>query len=266
MIVSMADAVLHRWFRQPTRMTMTRMPHARSLPASILPVLKLPALKPSRPSRSLAAAVTVGMVALIWPAASPAQWGGGFGFNRGGYASTAGQAASYGMSEMMRAQGYQNLENSQAAKNWQEAKTLEMQNRMRWTETYFEMRKTNREATAAENGPPVTHEQAIRIAKMGLPPRLGSTQLDPVTGHIEYPMVLTAAVFAPYRDELNKLFAERASSGGSLQFEQHQQIQRTVSKFIDVLKENVNNYSAGDYGRARTFLDSIANESRFPAG
>jgi hypothetical protein len=51
-----------------------------------------------------------------------------------------------------------------------------------------------------------------------------------------------------------------------MQYEQYQQIQRTVSKFIDALKENVNDYSAGDYGRARTFLDSIASEARFPAG
>jgi hypothetical protein len=39
-----------------------------------------------------------------------------------------------------------------------------------------------------------------------------------------------------------------------------------VSKFIDVLKENVGKYAAGDYGRARTFLDSLAHESRFPSG
>ena len=104
------------------------------------------------------------------------------------------------------------------------------------------------------------------MAKMGLPPRLGSTQLDPVTGHIEYPMVLTSRQFAPYREELDKLFADRASAGGSMQYEQYQQIQRTVSKFIDALKETVNDYSAGDYGRARTFLDSIASEARFPAG
>jgi hypothetical protein len=215
--------------------------------------------------RGLALATAIGTVALLWPATSPAQWGG-FGFNRGGYASTAGQAASYGMSEMMRAQGYQNLENSEAAKNWQEAKTLEMQNRLRWTETYFEMRKTNREAQAAEAGPRVTHEQAIRMAKMGMPPRLGSTQLDPVTGHIEYPLVLTAPQFAPYREQLDKLFADRASSGGSLQYEQFQQIQGTVSKFIQALRENVDNFPASDYGRARTFLDSIANESRLPSG
>jgi len=143
---------------------------------------------------------------------------------------------------------------------------MEIQNRLRWTETYFEMRKTNREAQAAEATPHVTHEQTIRMAKMGLPPRLGSTQLDPVTGHIEYPMVLTAPQFTSYREELDRLFADRASSGGSTQYEQYQQIQGTVSKFIDALKENIDNFSAGDYGRARTFLNSIANEARFPSG
>ena len=73
-------------------------------------------------------------------------------------------------------------------------------------------------------------------------------------------------MFAPYRAELDKLFADRAASGGSMQFEQYQEIQKTVSRFIEALKQHVNDFAAGDYGRARTFLDSIANESRFPAG
>lgn len=211
-----------------------------------------------------AVSAVTGAAILLSGSPAVAQWG--MGFNRGGYASTAGQAAAYGMSEMMRAQGAQNLENSEAAKNWQNAKTEEIQNRMRWTETYFEMRKSNRDARAAEAGPPVTQEQAIRMAKMKAPPRLPSTQLDPVTGHIEYPIVLKDTVFAPYRTELDKLFANRAASGGSLQYEDYQEIQRTVSKFIDVLKDNVSKYAAGDYGRARTFLDSLAHESRFPSG
>lgn len=195
-----------------------------------------------------------------------AQWGGGYGFNRGGFASTAGQAAAYGMSEMMRARGYENLENSQAAMNWQKAKTLEIENRLRWTETYFEMRKKNREARAAEEGPRVTQEQAIRMAQQAAPPRLGSTQLDPVTGHIQYPPVLQDSVFEPYRAELDKLFSDRAASGGSIQYEEYRQIQKTVSKFIDALKEQVKNYPAGDYGKARTFLNSLSHELSFPAG
>jgi hypothetical protein len=203
------------------------------------------------------------LAALAGPAA--AQWGG-FGYRRGGYASTASQGAAYGMSEMMRAQGYENLQNSEAAKNWEDVKTLDIQNKMRWTETYFEMRKTNREARAAEAGPAITHDQAIRMAKMGAPPRLVSTQLDPITGHIEYPMVLQDDIFAPYREELDKLFAKRASSGGSISFNEFEEIQSTVANFTEALKEHVNKYPAGEYGRARTFLDSLRHEASLPSG
>jgi len=193
-----------------------------------------------------------------------AQWG--MGFNRGGYASTAGQAADYGMSEVLRAQGARNLDNSEAAKNWEDAKTLQIQNRLRWTETYFEMRKVNREARAAEAGPAITQEQAIRMAKMKSPSRLGSTQLDPVTGHINYPMILTADTYTDYRKRLDTLFSERAASGGSIRYEQFQDIQTTVSQFIDALKKRVTEYAAADYGPARTFLESLAHEARMPSG
>ena len=219
----------------------------------------------SAPAATLRSRFALAALALVVPSAAFAQWGG-YGFNRGGYASTAGQAASYGMSEMMRAQGTENLLNSEAAKNWEEAKTLEYQNRMRWTETYFEMRKVNREARAAEAGPPITQEQAVRMAKMAAPARLNSTQLDPATGHINYPIVLLDTPYTPYREHLDGLFADRAASGGSVSYEKFQEIQTTVSQFIDALKQNVKKYASGDYGVARTFLDSLANEARMPAG
>lgn len=193
-------------------------------------------------------------------------WGGGYGGFGGGWASTAQQGADMGLASVVRAQGYANLKNSEAAKNWEEAKTMEMQNRLRWTETYFEMRKVNREKRADEAGPPITHEQAISLAKMKAPPRLQSTQLDPVTGHIEYPLVLTQDIYKQYRDRLDSLFANRAASGGSIRYEDFQAIQTTVSQFIETLQKHVNEYAAGDYGRARTFLDSLANEARSPAG
>ncbi len=212
--------------------------------------------------------VVSGAWASIFAPGVVAQWGGfGMGgWGMGGWASTAQQGAADGVAAVVRSEGYANLKNSEAAKNWEDAKTKEIENKMRWTETYFEMRKTNREARAAEAGPPVTQEQAIRMAKMAAPPRLGSTQLDPVTGHIQYPPVLQDDIFKPYREELDTLFANRAATGGSVQYEEIRQIQDTVSKFIEVLKENVGNYAAGDYGRARTFLDSLAHESRLPAG
>lgn len=73
---------------------------------------------------------------------------GRLGWGGGNFASTAGQAADYGMASMMRAQGYQNLQNSEAAKNFQSAQSQQIDNRKKWTETYFDMRKTNRKARA----------------------------------------------------------------------------------------------------------------------
>jgi hypothetical protein len=211
-------------------------------------------------------AIAVVILATL-PAARPAsgQWGGGWGFNRGGYASTAQQAAAYGVSEMLRAQGVNNMENAEAAKGWEEAKTLNMQNKLRWTETYFEMRKVNREARAAEAGPPMTQEQAIRLARMGAPSRLDSTQLDPVTGHIHYPLLLMQDTYAQYRDTLDKIFSERASSA-SLRYEQFQTIQQTIADFIAKLTANIKEYPPADYGSARNFLESLAHEARMPAG
>ena len=193
-------------------------------------------------------------------------WGGGFGGWGMNWASTAQQGADMGLASVVRSQGYANLKNSEAAKNWEEAKTMEMQNRLRWTETYFEMRKVNREKRADEAGPPITHDQAIALAKMQAPPRLQSTQLDPVTGHIQYPLILTQDIYKQYRDRLDTLFANRAASGGSIRFEDFQAIQSTVSQFIETLQQHVGDYTAGDYGKARNFLDSLANEARSPAG
>lgn len=205
-------------------------------------------------------AAVVACASLATPA--EAQWGR-WGM-MGGYASTAGQAADYGMAQVIRSQGYANLQNSEAAKNWEDAKTKEIDNREKWTNTYFQMRKDNRAARAEERGPPITQEQAIRLAHTRAPPRLTTTQLDPVTGHITYPLVLTDSVYEPYRENVDRLFAERASSGGSVSYDQFEEIQQAVNDFADALKQHVDKYAAGDYGSARTFLTSLAHEARFP--
>jgi hypothetical protein len=79
-------------------------------------------------------------------------------------------------------------------------------------------------------------------------------------------MILTDDGYKAYRDRLDSLFAHRAETGGSIQYSDYQAIQQTVSKFIDALKTRVKDYPAGDYGRARTFLDSLANEASMPSG
>ncbi|RLS32954.1 MAG: hypothetical protein DWH80_03895 [Planctomycetota bacterium] len=225
--------------------------------------------------RIVAVVCTGFIVSIAEPLSVFAQGGGyGGGYRRGGYASTAGQAAAYGMSEVIRAQGYANMQNSAAAKNWEQAKTMEIQNRELWTNTYFKMREENSNARRKEQSRNVltdaekeaNHDRMIRVAKMSSTPRLRSTQLDPVTGHIEYPLILTDDRYASYREKLDALFSERATSGGSLQYSQYLAIQNAVQQFIDALKSQVGKVPAGDYGSARTFLNSLARETKYSSG
>jgi hypothetical protein len=212
------------------------------------------------------AAFLLGIAAALSALPVEARWGGGYGGWGMNWSSTAQEGADRGLAAVVQAQGHANLQNSEAAKNWEEAKTLEIQNRLRWTETYFEMRQVNRDKRAEEAGPRVTQEQAIRLAKMAAPPRLRSTQLDPVTGHIEYPLILTQDIYKQYRERLDSLFAQRAASGGSIRYDDFKAIENTVSQFVELLQQHVSEYAAGDYGQARNFLDSLVNEARQPPG
>ena len=67
-------------------------------------------------------------------------------------------------------------------------------------------------------------------------------------------------------EQLDTLFAHRAASGGSMPYSDYQAIQQTVGQFINALTRRINEYTAGDYGRAKNFLDSLGNEAKMPAG
>ena len=98
----------------------------------------------------------------------------------------AGNAMN-GMANVISAQGQRNLSNSAAAINLTQARKNEIQNRQQWTNTYFDMRNTQRQQMAAERGPRSTPEQLARIAKNGTPDPLAPNQMDPVTGRLYWP-------------------------------------------------------------------------------
>ena len=72
---------------------------------------------------------------LVLPLAAQMGGMGRRGYGGGNFASTAQQGADYGMASMMKAQGYQNLQNSEAAQNYQSAQSQQIDNRKKWTET-----------------------------------------------------------------------------------------------------------------------------------
>lgn len=181
----------------------------------------------------------------------------------GGFGGTVASAAAMGYAQMLRAAGQANLSNSQAAINWEKAKTLEIQNRKLWTETYFKMREINREARLLEEGPRVTSEQANAFAHAAAPRKLDIHELDPVTGHITYPEVLLDHTYDSLRRDVDDFFADRARHA-SVDFYDRQHVRTVLQLLHGELQRHIDDYQAGDYGLAATFLDSLEAETHGP--
>lgn len=199
------------------------------------------------------------------------RWYGGFGRYGNPYymdnrASTPAEGYARGMADMTRAAGQANLMNSAAAINAEEARSLELDNRLKATDTYFEMRRINREARDAERRPPPSSEVAFRRAQEVTPPELSATQLDRVTGQIEWPMLLMQDRYAQTRVELERLFEIRSEEGGSIGMDTYQEILAACNRLKAELKANIRDYPPNDYLSASRFIDSLSFEARFPTG
>lgn len=184
--------------------------------------------------------------------------GGGWGWG-GGHASTAEQGMMEGMASMMQAAGARNLMNAQAAGFVEDARRKNIDNRMYGTDAYFQMRKTNREARAAEAGPKPTQEDLQRYARQRAPSRLSPSELDPLTGAISWPAVLRDEEYKAYRDQIEALYQKQVQAG-YLTGAQRGEAQQAVAAMQADLKKNLKSYVPQDYVQAKKFTEGLNYE------
>jgi hypothetical protein len=91
------------------------------------------------------------------------------------------------------------------------------------------------------------------------------SQLDPVTGALAWPDALTTDDYTDSRQELDKLFAERASASGAIGYKKVTEIRKTAEAMSAKLKKSIADIPTGDYIAASSFLTSLAEEARYPA-
>ncbi len=72
-----------------------------------------------------------------------------------------------GMSEAIRAEGQYNLLTSEAAINAQQAASMDIDNQVKWTNAYFEMRRINQANRPKTE--PVPQETWVRLAQAQAP-------------------------------------------------------------------------------------------------
>jgi hypothetical protein len=189
------------------------------------------------------------------PQASMVAGYGGYGaYNTGGH-TVAGDAMQ-GMASVISARGDAALSASAAAVNLTQADKQMIQNQQAATDTYFQMRATNRAARAVERGPALSMEQLAKIAHDGVPKPLSSNQLDPVSGQLNWPGPLQVDALATYRAQLDELMSEQARYG-SLSYADQTKVRSSVNAMFKALKANISKIPTPDYTSARSFLNSV---------
>ena len=141
---------------------------------------------------------------------------------------------------------------------------MDIENRLKWTDAYFQMRQTNRAMRNARITR-LTPEQISHNARQNAPARLTTRQLDPVNGQLDWPLVLRDAQYSAEREKLDQLF-ERRTTSSSIPLADYQDVQKYSSELLAALNKNIDQYTANDWTAARRFIQSLAYEIHFEAG
>jgi hypothetical protein len=180
-------------------------------------------------------------------------------------ATTPGEGYARGISELIRAAGSTNLALSEAAVTLTEAERRQLKNDVDFINTYFQIRRLNRELRAQERGPRPTMEDLIRFAQLGKPQRLSPGDIDAANGQIFWPIILRAEVFAPYRIKLETYFGQRVQLGG-MTAESYLGLDQTARAMVEELRRYVADFPPADYLHAKHFIESLGYEAHFPLG
>jgi hypothetical protein len=211
-----------------------------------------------------------GALLLALPVVASAQWVGvrvppGYG-SVYHHASTVEEGWQRGRADIIRSAGLKNLLDSEAAKNWQDARKQAYDNHVYGIQKYFEGREMNRHYRQLERGPRPTEQQLYRIAAERKPDRLGPEFLDPVTGVITWNPVLQGQEFKNDRMELDRLFAQRAIAG-FLGGDELGAVRTHIQSMLALHKHlHIHHLPANTYMEAKRFLEGLGYEAMLPPG
>jgi len=201
----------------------------------------------------VSARIAAVLLVVLPVATTQGQWWGNYGY----HSSTLEEGVQRGYADVVRSYGMANLLNSQAAVQFEQARKQYIENQLSATQTYFEMRRYNTEARRAERGTPLSTEEYVRLARDLAPEPLTPTQLDPLTGAINWPAPLRVAAYDPLRRRIEKLFQDKATG-----YTVYGDLLQAIQDFAAQLKADIDKFPANDYVTAKKFLDSLAWVSR----
>lgn len=180
------------------------------------------------------------------------------------HSATAQEARMRGMGDLVRADSEARLNNSAAAVNYTMAQRNQIGNRVAATHAYFRLRQANRVYRAAERHPPPTMGQLVRYAQAGKPKRLSPSELNPVSGKINWPMVLQHEMYAADRSLLDAAFVRRAAQS-TFSTDDYFMVKNTTDRMLSRLSGQIREVPQNRYMIAKRFLESLSYEAEMPS-
>lgn len=168
------------------------------------------------------------------------------------------------LSDVITARGTDAVLNSQAAQGFEKARKEKIENNLESAQTFYEMRRIHQkyvDELDKRQHAPVADQ--VRIGKKMLPRRLTSSQLDPITGKIYWPDLLSGPEFAAPRQQLDQLFEHRSSMAGGIGSGRYEMIQKAVNQMTDQLRTHIDQLHTSNYLYCLEFLRSLAYEAGY---
>lgn len=185
-------------------------------------------------------------------------------------ASTVGESHMNGMGDLARSKAESNLTNAEAMRTMSDVRSMELDNRIKYTETYWERKRINSENRFYSDDEKAAirqrnlEKQMFHRARTAQGSRPDAGALDPVSGNIAWPLALGNPAYEQYRSELENLFAERADKQGAIGYEGFTAITKLTDSWLKKLRKDLpkSSMSQRDYTDSKRFIESLAVEAR----
>lgn len=182
-----------------------------------------------------------------------------------GYTPTMEEGGFRGMAEFARGMGDFNYLSAEATKSHEQARSLNLDNRMKWLQHYWEAKRMNHENTLGQVKR-FTTEQMAAIARKDAPPRLASHQYEPFNGRLVWPAALKTEQFAEHRAALNDLFAKRTTHDVGKESDFHLAVSELTNEMGQMLQQQIDQLSPQQYMVAKRFITGLEQESHLYPG
>ena len=180
-------------------------------------------------------------------------WGGYYG---GGYSPVEG--AQRGYADVIRSRGMAAEDYSRARINNEEARSKYLDNKLKWTEIYWQRKRLGEAELAKDYAKDRARRENWMEATRGRKPEtLPASQFDPNSGGLDWPEQLQEPVYAEQRQKIEEELELQASTGTS---SNAHEIRNAAREMQAILKGRIRDMTPNDYIACRKFLDRLVNQ------